>query len=83
MRADSPWLQPVSRSVFSLVGVGGSASGVVVVVVVYVSKSVCLCLPVAAGLRTVGSNGVARLGSLHLTATCGHSQHSSGPALAS
>ena len=52
-----------------------------VVVVVYVCMSVCL--PVAGGVGTVGSNGVARLGSLSLAATCGHHQHSSGPALAS
>ena len=70
---------------FSLVGVGGSASGVVVVVVVYVSKSVCLCLPVAAGLRTVGSNGVARLGSLSPPPvdTTNTPVVSSGPTLAS
>ena len=37
---------------------------VVVVVVVYVCMSVCLCLPVAGSVRTVGHNGVARLGSL-------------------
>ena len=51
---------------------------VVAMVVVYVCMSVCLCLPVAACVRTVGSNGVARLGSLSLGATCGHHQHSSG-----